>query len=278
MIETRTLVIATMHGKEAVIGPILEKEFGWRVEAPEGFDTDRFGTFSGEVAREVSPLEAAERKCLAAHQATGCSLVLASEGSFGPHPVIGFVPANEELLVLRDYDNELTIRARAVSTDTNFGGQLCRDLREVMEFAERSLFPSHGLILRKDRDDIFHLEKGIRELPGLEKLAKEYLHRYGQVFVETDMRAMHNPSRQRVIAEAARKLVERIRSECPGCGAPGYSVVESRSGLPCRHCGFPTQSIRLHIYGCEKCGHRSEKHRPYGKEAEDPMYCDRCNP
>ena len=278
MSETRTLLIATMHGKETVIGPILEKEFGWACMAPEGFDTDRFGTFSGEVERELSPLEAAERKCLAAHELTGCDLVLASEGSFGPHPVIGFVPADEELLVLRDFEKGLTIRARAVSTDTNFGGQLCHHMREVTEFAERALFPSHALILRKDRDDILHLEKGISDPARLEKLSGKLLQRFGQVFVETDMRAMHNPTRQQVIAEATRKLAERIRCECPACGTPGYSVVESRSGLPCRECGFPTRSIRLHIYGCGKCGHRSEKAFPYGKEKEEALYCDRCNP
>lgn len=274
----RPVLLATMHGKEAVIGPVLEQELGWTLLVPENFNTDRFGTFSGETEREGSPLETAERKCRAAYEATGHTLVLASEGSFGPHPVIGFVPADEEWLVLKDYSGGLTIRARVVSTETNFAGRLCRTMHEVEQFAGEAGFPDHALILRRDRDDLTGLEKGITGPGQLAASAAGFLSRYGQVWVETDMRAHLNPMRRRVIEQAARKLVELVRSTCPVCRTPGYTVTESRGGLPCAACGLPTRSILAHIYGCERCGHREEKRFPYGKETEQPLYCDACNP
>lgn len=274
----RPVLLATMHGKESVIGPVLEQELGWKLLVPENFNTDRFGTFSGETEREGSPLETAERKCRAAYEATGHTLILASEGSFGPHPVIGFVPADEEWLVLKDFARNLTIRARVVSTETNFAGRLCRSMREVEEFAREAGFPDHALILRRDRDDLTGLEKGIILSGRLTASASQFFSRYGQVWVETDMRAHLNPMRRRVIEQAARKLVELVRSTCPECRTPGYTVTDSRGGLPCRDCGFPTRSILTHVYGCEQCGHREEKAFPYGKQVEEPLYCDRCNP
>jgi hypothetical protein len=44
-----TLVIATMHGKEKVIAPLLVKALGVKIIVPENFDTDLYGTFSGEI-------------------------------------------------------------------------------------------------------------------------------------------------------------------------------------------------------------------------------------
>jgi hypothetical protein len=98
----RTLVLATMHGKESVILPPLEARLGVRGVVAPGLNTDQFGTFTGEIPREGSPLEAARRKVLAALDATGARLGVASEGSFGPHPAIPFLAADVELLLLVD--------------------------------------------------------------------------------------------------------------------------------------------------------------------------------
>lgn len=86
----RQAVIGTMHGKEAVIGPRLSA-LGLTSLVPENFDTDRFGTFTGEVKRVGTQLEAARQKARAAMAATGAPIGVASEGSFGPHPAIPFL-------------------------------------------------------------------------------------------------------------------------------------------------------------------------------------------
>jgi hypothetical protein len=45
-------------------------------------------------------------------------------------------------------------------------------------------------------------------------------------YVETDMRAMYNPSRMTVIQNATKKLVEKINSCCPNCNIPGFGITD----------------------------------------------------
>lgn len=81
-------MLATMCGKERVIAPLLERYLGLRVKVSSGIDSDRFGTFSRDVERTGSPLDAARAK-IAAVLAPEAQVALASEG-FGPHPHIPF--------------------------------------------------------------------------------------------------------------------------------------------------------------------------------------------
>ncbi|MBX9782322.1 MAG: hypothetical protein K2X48_03415 [Chitinophagaceae bacterium] len=274
----RKLVIATMHGKEQALAPLITEALGVEIVMPDVLNTDVFGTFTGEIERTLSPLDAAVMKCKTAMEQTGCDLAVANEGSFGPHPVIGFVSSDEELVVLMDAKYHLQIAARELSTDTNFNGKRCSSYNEVKIFADEVLFPSHGLILRKEKDSHSPIIKGITEWNVLEKEVDSFLQAYGEVFVETDMRAMYNPSRLKVIEKAASKLIIKIFSACPDCHAPGYDVVDYVSGLPCSNCGTPTRSTLAHIYKCSNCNFEEKKLFPYGKETEDPMYCDVCNP
>lgn len=122
MFAGRRLLIATKHEKEKVIAPILERELGVTCFVSEKFDTDTLGTFTGEVARHDDPLTTARKKCQMAMVLNECDLAVASEGSFGPHPYLFFVPANEELLLFLDKKNNLEITVRELTTDTNFGG------------------------------------------------------------------------------------------------------------------------------------------------------------
>lgn len=102
--------------------------------------------------------------------------------------------------------------------------------------------------------------------------------KYGTVYVETDMRALHNPTRMEVIQKAVQKLITKIKTHCPKCHNPGFSTAEAQSGLKCENCGLPTRSTLLHILKCQSCGFSEEKMYPHGRIAEDPMYCDICNP
>lgn len=197
MFAGRKLVIATMHRKEEILGPLLEKELGVEVYVPEGLNTDDFGTFSGEVERQTSPLTTARTKASTALQQTGYDLAIASEGSFGPHPIIGFVPADEEWLLLLDLKNNLEIVVREISTHTNFKSRYCHTPEEVTAFAREAGFPEHGLILRKNESDTSLIYKGIQNEEKLIQIANDLLHQYQSLYVETDMRSMMNPHAQR---------------------------------------------------------------------------------
>ena len=274
----RTLVIATRHEKEKVLKPILADALNVKVMVPENFDTDNFGTFSGEIEREAIALETARSKCIAAYGLTGESLVLASEGSFGGHPVIGFVPANEEILLLKDFENGLEIKAKTVSTQTNYAGNEYFDWEPLLFFASQVSFPSHGLILRGAKDDYSEIHKGITSWDKLKESFFYFQQKAGKVYVETDMRAMYNPTRMKVIGEAAKKLLETLSTICPVCEGPGFAVRDVLKGLPCGKCEAPTKSAKAWVHHCQLCGHAEMAMYPNKKQKEDPMFCDQCNP
>lgn len=274
----RRLVIATKHQKEQVIQPILEPVLGVECIVPAELDTDDFGTFSGEVERLQSPLETARNKCIRAHQLTGESLVVASEGSFGAHPVIGYLPANEEIILLKDFKNDFEIKAKVISTQTNFAGNEFFQWDQLLFFCCEASFPSHGLIVRPARKDYSEIHKGIHTWDRLKESFQYFKNRYGKVYVETDMRAMYNPTRMKVIEEAVEKLVKVISECCPTCGAPGFSVQQVIKGLPCKQCNASTPSPKAIVYVCQHCGHSETKGNPEQKEKEDPVFCNNCNP
>jgi hypothetical protein len=278
MFRGRKLILATRHGKEKAIAPVLETEFGLRIEIPRDLDTDQLGTFTGEVERTNDPLTTARKKCLMVMNQPDADLALASEGSFGPHPAIMLLPANEELLVLLDRKNNIEIISKHLSTDTNFNGSPVRSEQELLSFALASRFPSHGLIIRPEPGSAVGIIKGITEEARLLEAFRETLSAYGRAYVETDMRAMFNPTRMGVIGAAARKLAEKMRSICPGCGTPGFSVTNVIPGLPCALCSSPTRSALGHVLTCNTCGYREELRFPNGRTTEDPTFCDHCNP
>lgn len=278
MFQSRKLVIATMHGKETVITPILEKELGVQCIVSPALNTDRFGTFSGEVKREGDGLETARMKCYAAMDAAGCDLAVASEGSFGAHPIYFFAQADDEIVLFVDRKNGVEIWARELSTSTNFNGKDISSWDELLDFAETVSFPSHALILRESATGLSSIHKGIADKASLEVAFNQLIERHGSAYAETDMRAMHNPTRMNVIEQATTKLVGKILSVCPSCAWPGFGVTNHRPGLLCSDCGMPTQSTLSHIYNCASCGFSRELYHPKGKETEEPRYCDYCNP
>ena len=277
--DGRTLVVATMHGKEKVILPAVEARLGVRGVVAPGLNTDQFGTFTGEIPREGSPLEAARRKVMAALDATGASLGIASEGSFGPHPAIPFLATDAELLLLADRDNGLELVAQEISPDTNYGRTTCRTLAEVEAFAQRALFPSHALIVYGgDIHEKKLITKGIADPARLREAARAVLDQQDTVTVETDMRAFHNPSRMRVIAKVTETLLHKLTSPCPACGWPGFVPKEKISGLPCAWCGQPTSEALALLSCCDKCNHTHKQFYPGGLHKSDPAYCNGCNP
>ncbi|MCS6933943.1 MAG: hypothetical protein NZM35_02180 [Chitinophagales bacterium] len=273
----RKLLIATKHGKERQIAPVLEKELGVKPFVIPDLDTDVLGTFTGEIERKDDPLTTLRKKCRMGYEASGCDLVVASEGTFTTHPVSGFIPFHFELLMLCDFSNGLEVTVQETTTDTNISKEEIKNWEQLQNFAARTGFPRHALILRLP-DDNRHLYKGITDTETLSKCYIALRAMREVVVAETDMRAMHNPKRMQVIARAAKELVKKIKSECPVCQWPGYGVTDARKGLPCAQCGAPTRTTFSYILRCARCSHSEEKLYPQGKTTEDPMYCDLCNP
>ena len=260
------------------MAPLLERELGVYCMVPQNFNTDLLGTFSGEIERVDDPLTTLRKKCLMAAELTGCDLIAGNEGSFGPHPTLYFAHANDEMAMLLDLKNGLEIVERELNTDTNFDGSDVASEQELLSFAEKVKFPSHGIILKKAKTDYSVVLKGITSNNELLASYNRIKDASGKAFAETDMRAMYNPTRMLNIEKATIKLISRAKSLCPSCSMPGFGITDAIRGLPCSLCGMPTQSVRSLVYTCVKCSYSEELLHPYGKTKEDPMYCDYCNP
>ena len=274
----RKLVIATKHKKELVIGPPLKAAFGLDYFSSEGLDTDTLGTFSGEIERLHKPIDAARIKCNMAMDIHQVDMAVSSEGSFGPHPHIFFLPAAEEFLMFLDRKHEIEVVVKTITTNTNYDSISLTSTDYLNEFLTRVKFPSHGLILQKSAKDYTCIDKGIVCEKTLFDRVEFYVKMFGSCHLETDMRAMFNPTRMEVIRDLVDNLIVEMNRICPKCSFPGFSICEVVRGLLCSNCHWPTKSVKEIIYSCKKCNHRSIEVNADLKKYEEPMYCDFCNP
>lgn len=279
LFDGRYVVIATMHKKEQVIAPILERELGLKCLTIPNFNTDVFGTFSGEIERIHSPLETVRMKALKALDLCEADLVIASEGSFGPHPSSFFIPANEEYIILIDKKNNLEITGKHLTFKTNFNQQEIKNEEDLFQFITQIGFPQHGIILKikdqiKSNEIIF---KDFKSKSKLKLFVLNALKKKKLIIAQTDMRAMFNPTRMLAIEQATIDLLNNIKSICPSCKSPGFSIDEVVVGLPCKICRVPTKSPKAYRYNCRICDFNEIRLR---KDIgfEDPTYCDFCNP
>ncbi|KAB3532854.1 DUF6671 family protein [Alkaliphilus serpentinus] len=278
--NNRLGALATMHKKESVIAPILEGELGIKIIVPQDFNTDEFGTFTKDIERMGNQLEAAKYKAEAVMSLTGETIGLASEGSFGPHPFSPFLPFNREIVILMDQENDLEIVGEATTSDTNFNHKTIKTLEEAYQFALTAGFPEHGVVISTKEPNRSEIYKGITTKKDLEDAVSLALLKSidGEFSIETDMRALYNPTRMKVIEAATRDLVKKIYTLCPKCLWPGFQLMERRPGLPCEWCGMPTELTLSLLYSCKKCGFKEEKLYPDGIKKADPGRCNYCNP
>ncbi|GAE27381.1 hypothetical protein JCM9140_3517 [Halalkalibacter wakoensis JCM 9140] len=274
LFNKRKAVLATMHKKEEVIAPILKTELGIEIIVPLNFNSDKFGTFTNEIERAGNQLEAARKKVEQAMKDLQVTLGVASEGSFGPHPAFPYVSFNRELILLIDQEQGLEVTGYVANGNTNYAQKEVKSFEEAHEFALSIGFPSHGVIVGHDRDFI----KGITDVNELKKAVRTKLDGSATTIIETDMRAMYNPTRMKNIELATYDLVKKIKTPCPSCQTPGFEIKEAKKGLVCMSCNFPTDLIKSYLYECKKCSFQEEVHNPNGKQYADPMYCQLCNP
>lgn len=279
--ENDEAALATMHGKERVIAPLLRGALGLRVHVTPGIDTDRFGTFTRDVDRTGTQLDAARAKIAAAFAiAPNARVAVASEGSFGPHPQVPFVPFAREIVVMQDRVSDLELIGHYAGMETNFSHAIVADIAGAVAFAHRARFPGHGLIVigcvEQQPMPARALIKDIGDWDTLQRTVAEVITSCGAAFVETDMRAHRNPTRMRTIKRATIDLVRRFRSPCPNCARPGFSLTQRLVGLPCAWCGGPTHAVKADVSMCEGCAYREE--RAVQAETADPGQCGVCNP
>lgn len=258
-----------------MISPLLESHLGVRPNVIENFDTDKFGTFSGEIARTESPLDTLRRKLYSALCLSGETLAIASEGSFGTHPKSPFIPVDEEFVMLIDTANGLEVIGYELTEETNFHSCIVHDWKSLHDFTVTIGFPDHGIILKTHEGEVI---KGILDVDMLKGITEESLGRGAPFTVETDMRALYNPTRMTVIGKATENLIATIFRPCPKCSAPGFRIAKRIRGLLCQLCQQPTRLTKSYLFECQKCLYTEMRKIPSETKYADPQYCDFCNP
>lgn len=282
LFTNRLAVLATMHQKEKAIAPILEAELGIHVTVPKNFNTDSFGTFTRKINRINTQIATARLKAEKALELTGETLAIASEGSFAPHPSTPFLASNREIVIILDKKHNLEIIGEEFSIETNHNHIVVESVEQAFEFADKIGFPEHGLVVMFSEypPSSQQITQGIITPEQLVESVNYVLENSptGKAHLETDMRAMYNPTRMNNIAKATQDLVRKINSLCPKCSAPGFAITHKIPGLPCAICHSPTLVTLTVIYQCQKCGFSQQKPFPHTSKYADPAQCMYCNP
>lgn len=265
------LLLSSQHDKELTLGPIFAA-YGHEIRLNKGFDTDAFGTFCGNIPRTEGPKITVREKCLAGMAHAKSRSGMASEGSFGPHPLYPFLNFNEEWLLFIDLEKELEIYGYSSTLDVCHAQLHYRDAAQLTQFLSNCSFGKQGLVLKNSQTNKI-IEKGIQSEDKLNELMTDN----PEWQIETDLRAHMNPTRQKNIAAAGRDLLKRMYSFCPKCSAPDFVVKEFKGHLPCAQCLKETETYEFELSICTKCMHQSQERRK-DKTKEDPQFCQNCNP
>jgi hypothetical protein len=271
-------VLTTKHEKLPLIAPPFSQLINLKITQCNE-DTDQLGTFSGEVERNLPPLETAIKKAKLGMDKLGVSLGLASEGSIGSDAEVGFFNSDVEYLVFVDASRDLVISEVFRSFDIRAGSLVTEPGHEISYFLEKVDFPNHKLIVTANSSSKISPIKGIGTLDELESAIELTAKgsKDGKVLIQSDLRAHCSPSRRKNIAHVAQLLATRISKQCKVCDAPGWGRVDYERGLDCITCGeHKPIAIKREILGCITCDHREEGELI--REFLDPAHCDFCNP
>lgn len=220
-VEGPTILIATMHGKEQVLGPALSS-IGFQVLLPIGYDTDALGTFSGDIRRPGTAFDAALEKARRACDATGIARAVSSEGTYRPSQTLFPGARNAELLAFVDRETGIEFVEYVTDTETQFAnGRVPPNISapEVKALLKQIGWPQvKALVVPNDPGNgvlpslVF---KGIGDEAALaEAFAECAAHSDdGWVHLETDLRAHMNPTRMASIARVSERLIARLRLE-----------------------------------------------------------------
>ncbi|MGE3318932.1 MAG: DUF6671 family protein [Candidatus Berkiella sp.] len=277
MLQGKEILLATMHDKQLAIAPVMRSHLACEIIVPKDYDTDQFGTFSGEKERFLAPKNMVLHKAKIAMQQYSYDFGIATEGSFGPHPLIPFTPMHEELIGFIDFKNQIEIVVAKQTHQTNY--IMCEFTKNQPheDFLSTCLFPSHALIVREMANDQV-IAKGITSLAALEEAINKGFSISDTIRLETDMRAMFNPTRMNVIKELTMALVNRLQAVCAKCHTYGFGEVHYLGRLPCSDCHSETALFLNMVEKCIRCDYQIIKPRHDKLSSASPTYCNFCNP
>lgn len=270
--------LATIHAKEQAAAPAFRRVLGAEVEVAPDLDTDKLGTFSGEVPRPDALVETCAIKAEMVFRTMDVDCALASEGSYGPIERVPLVSSGVEIMAFVDRRRGLRLVETLATHRTNWrlqrfpaGDPAVPGILKAMGFPRYGVF----VICSSDMEHpIKGLETEAEVLAAMDREARRSTD--GLAVLLADMRAHRNPSRMKILRALSWKLAKRLQRLCPKCGVPGFGHIESRRGLPCEGCGEPTHWIDFEIDGCSVCGHAEARPRKDGRREAPKLSCKAC--
>lgn len=274
--EGKTAYIVTKHAKAELIGPVLFEKLGIKLVTVEA-DTDRFGTFSGEIERRRSQLQTALDKARLAKDLMNASLCIASEGTIGPDPTFPVLNSNIETIVFRDYTNDFLIHQTLVSREIYSFRTRLKSEGEVDEVINQLRLEDQAMIVKSSHEKIEFVQKGLKSIDDIRAAVAHAVSISGEAILEPDFRAMHSASRRENIRKCAILLAEKISSTCPSCNRPGWSGSQGSEAKACVSCGGKRTTVPLGVkFRCDGCNHIEDRNDVNSFCAA--QYCLDCNP
>lgn len=273
-----TVGFATKHDKARLVAPHFASMLSVSIETID-FDTDSLGTFSGEVQRRGSALDVAFEKARVGAGSCTHGLGLGSEGTIGPSYELPMLTSDVEVLAFVDIHRNTSVSEFVTSHSIK---TIAMTVQPHTEFHSRLVgggFPEHGVIVMPADGSMSPVYKGLHSFGEVDSAVRicAVASSNGRARIETDFRADHCPSRRPAIAEAASRLVARLRELCPECNAPGWGVVSHERGVPCSLCGGIVDVAAREVHGCTACGTRRVSTDAI-RTSVSPARCPRCNP
>lgn len=274
-----------MHSKENILSPLFKSKLKAHLLVPSGVNTDVYGSFSGEVKRELSVKTVLRAKARAGMKILGLNHGLSSEGSFGLHPTLPFISCNQESLLFIDDVNEIEIFYNFLSKETSFVYQNIESEKDLLKFLKKINLKEQAVIIKPNSDfeDAAFIHKGLQNLEQIKKAYFKVCSEFSDssVWIETDNRAHMNLSRRENIYKAGEKLIDILLKLCPECRSPGFSLRDTVPGLKCKLCGVASEFSKEELWSCPKpitaCSYEVIKPRSDGLKflsAADCVYCN----
>jgi hypothetical protein len=278
--QNNHFIFATNHGKTAAAKEPFARILNATV-TPLSINSDTLGTFTAEIERPGSMLDALRGKIRLARAASSDRFVLASEGSFSSADGFGLLVHGFEMLMIHDALTGAEIVEQYVSYDTNYATANLTAAENLDLFLHRIGFGPHALVLYPDGVPLLgHVYKGIQTREDAHRIFATCLEASPNrtVVAMSDMRAHLNPTRMAAIRSCCELLAKRLNTKCPKCAGGGFGITATSPGLPCQECGAPTHRCRGEIHSCPFCACAVERPRSDGKMFATASECDWCNP
>lgn len=270
--------LATIHAKEQAAAPAFRRVLGAEVLVAPDLDTDKLGTFSGEVPRPDALVETCAIKAEMVFKTMDVDCALASEGSYGPIERVPLISCGVEIMAFVDRKRGLRLVETLATHRTNWRLQRFPAGDPAVPGVLKAMgFPRYGVfvICSSDMDHpIKGLDTEAEVLAAMDREARRSTD--GLAVLLADMRAHRNPTRMQVLRALSWKLAKRLECLCPKCRTPGFGSIQSRRGLPCEACGMPTHWIDFEIDGCSVCGYAEARPRKDGRATAPKISCKAC--